>query len=512
MASCQKRLGLSFVACMATLGFIMFVTGDDQQLGFADNQNTAMAAAPIPETLFSEQSENKESEESEEEADDDEQAMQAAQVFESRANAAELSLVQTSSAWMWDRSDKARKRMGLSPKYAFKPNPANRARRIKAITARVIKEATARAKSKIGLVSVSVRGAGMSPSNFQHAAGASNKDPFSALMHTASLNAHETKWRNAEALKFVRKAVDTLAMKMIQRTRKVKAPQVPNEASKYETVLSQWMWDSPKTKSRKARQVKHQPLAELKRLARYDKRKTRRHLNRIAQKIVDEAEMEQKAALVQGKSEARQLAVMKIAMVNTYSFLRLAKATVVLKLREFLKGMGKAMIDHIALAKHANKLRKRRQAKAAIIKHDIAKRKAKIAFVKKAIRTSKGRGKQTLQKALAIHQKKLTKLKKAHKAQLRKVAKAADFIHKKRTKKEKLKIKKEKLKTKKLKRAFVRAFKTKLTKALNARAIKAATNGKNPGDSWGAKKKVSRRADCLQEGTAIDCATERIKH
>merc|ERR1711977_530026 len=131
METCQKRLGLSFVACMATLGFIMFVTGDDQRIAYDDNQNTVMVAAPIPETT-------------EEEVEDSDETT-------------ELSFVQTSSAWMWDRSDKARKQMGLAPKYAFKPNPAKRAQRIKKIAARIVREASSRARSKLGLVSVSVR-------------------------------------------------------------------------------------------------------------------------------------------------------------------------------------------------------------------------------------------------------------------------------------------------------------------------------------------------------------------
>lgn len=472
MESCQKRLGLSFVACMATLGFIMFVT--DDQRPFDDNQNTVMVAAPIPETT---------------EVNDD-------------GETPELSFVQTSSAWMWDRSDKARKRMGLGPKNAFKPNPVSRAQRIKKIAALIIREANSRTKSKMGLMSVSVRSAGMS--KFQHTSTHS-KDPFTALMHTAALNAVETKWRNAMASRFVKRAVKDMATRMIKRARSLKTPQA---------ALSQWMWDSPKSKAKKEAQKR---LAHVKRLGGYDQRRVERHLNRIAKKVADEAELEQKSVLVRGSEEAKQEAVMKIAMVNTWSFLREAKATCVRQLKEFLNKMSEAMINHIALAKHANKVRKEKQAGATRIKHAIIKRQAKIAFVKKAMRTAKGRGKKTLQKVLAIHQKKLAQLKRSHKAQMRKVSQAADFLHKTKRdfsrgvpKPKRKHVAKRASHTSGASRKASRKSRKASRKA--RKIIAAAISGKRPGDDWGAKKKASRRADCLQEGAAIDCATERIKH
>jgi hypothetical protein len=474
---------------MATLGFIMFVTGDDQLSFDADYQNKPMAAAPIPDTF-------------EEDVDD----FVVKELDDESSE--ELSFVQASSSWMWDRSDKARKRMGLPPKYSYKPNPTNRAQRIRKIAASIVHEAASHTRTKIGHVSASISGAGMSMSNFQHTSDDGNKDPFAALMHVASLNEKETKWRDAKALKFVRKVVDNLAMKMIQRARAVKAPKV---------VLSQWMWDSPKSKAREARHASHRPLAELKRLARYDQRKMARHLGRIAQKVVDEAELEQKGALVQGTSLARQRAVMSIAMVNTYSYLRVAKAKVLLQLKAFLKKMSKAMVDHVALAHHANKLRKRRQAKAKLIKKAIAKHKAQIAFMKKAIRTAKGRGRRTLRKALAIHRKKLSNLRRAHTAQLRKVSKAADFIPKKGTKKADFIRKFVKRATKKMvshvsHKKAAKKHKRAPAKALRKATIAAAIKGTDAGDKWGAKKEVNRRADCLQEGDAIACASERIRH
>merc|ERR1711907_481886 len=387
-------------------------------------------------------------------------------------NEEESDFVQASSEWMWDRSVQARKKLGLAPRGAFKINPAHRSKREMEMARTLVHEASSRARSKIGLVDnslVSFRTVGIRKSH-----------PFSSLMKTADANAQFIKVRNAEALKGIQRVVAKLAKEMIKRAEQVQPPQLS---------FSQWMWE--KKKSKAAKRASRDPRDEVKHLHTYNLRKRRVRMNRLAQKVVDEAEREQKVVFLGGDSMmARAKGEMKLSMVNTASYMKRAKAHVRVQLKALIHKMSEAMINHVALEQHRSKTVKAARVAARKIRAKVAQREVKIARVKKALRKAKsGASKKALRNKLFHHFKKLAR--KAH--SLVRAAKKIAGI--------KSKAKKQFIKVSKAER---KAYKDAVARALGKK--------QDPGDAIGAKKKVTARADCLQDGSSLACASEKIRH
>jgi hypothetical protein len=321
-------------------------------------------------------------------------------------------------------------------------------------------------------------------------------------MKTAEANRKFVKGRNAEALSAVQRIVSKLAKEMIRRADAVKAPQLS---------FSQWMWS--KKKSSADKRASRDPRDEVAHLHMYELRKRRTRINRLAQMIFDEAEREQKVAFLKGDSDARAIGVMKLAMVNTASYVKGAKARVRVQLKSLIHRMSEAMINHVALEQHRTKTVKTAKATAVKIQKKVVKREAKIARVKKALKKATHFAvKKALRAKLIHHNKKLHKLKKAHKAQVRKiaqfrakkVARKAHALSRSAAKTMGIKAKSKALKAS--------AKPSKARKAYNDAVARALGKKQSRGDAVGAKQKVSARADCLQEGDKVACASEKIRH
>merc|ERR1711904_102548 len=408
-------------------------------------------------------------------------------------NEEESDFVQASSEWMWDRSVQARKKLGLAPRGAFKINPAHRSKREMEMARTLVHEASSRARSKIGLVDnslVSFRTVGIRKSH-----------PFSSLMKTADANAQFIKVRNAEALKGIQRIVAKLAKEMIKRAEQVQPPQLS---------FSQWMWE--KKKSKAAKRASRDPRDEVKHLHMYDLRKRRVRMNRLAQKVVDEAEREQKVVFLGGDSMARAKGEMKLSMVNTASYMKRAKAHVRVQLKALIHKMSEAMINHVALEQHRSKTVKTARVAARKIRAKVAQREVKIARVKKALRKAKsGASKKALRNKLFHHFKKLHQLKLAHKVQVKKISK----LHSKNLARKAHSLVRAAKKIagikSKAKKQFTKVSKAE-RKAYKDAVARALGKKQDPGDAIGAKKKVTARADCLQDGSSLACASEKIRH
>jgi len=323
-------------------------------------------------------------------------------------------------------------------------------------------------------------------------------------MKTAAANDKFVQGRNAEALNAVKRIVSKLAKELIRRAEAVKTPQMS---------LSEWMWSKKKTAA--AKRASRDPRDEAAHLHMYDLRKRRTRINRLAQKVFDEAEREQKVAFLKGDSDTRAKGEMKLALVNTASYVKSAKARVRVQLKDLIHQMSEAMINHVALEEHRTKTVKAAKTAAVTIKRKVVKREAKIARVKKALKNAtNGAVKKALRSKLIHHYKKLHQLKKVHKVQVRKIEqfkakKVANKAH--ALARSARNIAGIKSKSKALK-AAAKGSSSKARKAYKAAVARAEGKKVSRGDAWGAKKKVSARADCLQDGAKIACASEKIRH
>jgi len=181
------------------------------------------------------------------------------------------------------------------------------------------------------------------------------------------------------------------------------------------------------------------------------------------------------------------------------------------QLKALIHKMSEAMINHVALEQHRSKTVKAARVAARKIRAKVAQREVKIARVKKALRKAKsGASKKALRNKLFHHFKKLHQLKLAHKAQVKKISK----LHSKTVARKAHSLVRAAKKIAGIKSKAKKQF-TKVSKA-DRKAYKDAVaralgKKQDPGDAIGAKK-VTARADCLQDGASLACASEKIRH
>jgi len=291
------------------LTILMFITADDDSIGVnmvTEKESTIPESAGFTEETI------------ETNSDDD--------------NTSEL------MSWMWDQTPQARKKLGLPAKTAFKINKAHRAVREKKIAALIVREVSSQTRAKLGLVG-SLRYVGMGKRHYVHTTGS---HPLSTLLNTAEEDKKRNKSHEHQALLFVKQVVSTLSKQMIRRAKHVQQQK--------STVLSQWMWDNKKTNAPKQKETK---MGLLKSYHHYNLEKRHIRLRRIAQKIIDEAELEQKAALLKGDPHNRAKAEIAIASVNTASFLKHAQKKVYRQIQGTITSWTKIMLDEVALQQHA---------------------------------------------------------------------------------------------------------------------------------------------------------------